>query len=651
MAEKIVLEAEVKSNIGKQTKATEDWGKSIKDVSGELGFQKKMLIEMEKDLIALEKQQAKLTDYENMLNKTTQKIKEQKLALKDQKMVVKDMTNQQKDANSETKKFTQAQKDSNKESKESVANFQFMGVSLNGVKKGFKQIIPTAKGMFGTIRAGIMSTGIGALVLAVVALMQSFKRSEAGQEKFQRIMAAIGAVTAQVLDAFALLGETIIATFKDPMPAMKKFGEGMVKFLRDPTGATRDMFIQAAISASSFVDETKKEVDALIEVTNMRQKAHHIDRKLKIERANANREINDIRLKAEDREKFNATERIALLRKAQKIEEDITKKEIKSKKLLVDAQKLEMKQGLNAREAKDKLAQLQAELINLDTKKLRSQRLLQTQITTAVNQERAEKEELAKQTQAILDAEIAKVQELKDAETERINNLTVTAAKLLDDYYQSQLDAEDREINAVYDKYFAIIEGKQALGEQVADLEEAQQAEILAINKKYSKEIILTDDAVLKNKLQLTKAIGGAIGSLSGIFEEGSATAKAIALTEIAINTGVGFANALRIAQQGGMGTGVAAPYTTPIFYATQIAAVLSAAAQAKQILGAGGGGDSAGNISAGATPQAPAPQMMSGAFDLECGIEPEPIRAYVLTDEMSSSQAQLANIRRRATI
>ena len=61
--------------------------------------------------------------------------------------------------------------------------------------------------------------------------------------------------------------------------------------------------------------------------------------------------------------------------------------------------------------------------------------------------------------------------------------------------------------------------------------------------------------------------------------------------------------------------------------------------------VGSGGGG------SAGAAPQTPAPQMMSGAFELGGGVEPEAMRAYVVTDEMTSSQNQLANIRRRATI
>ena len=60
-----------------------------------------------------------------------------------------------------------------------------------------------------------------------------------------------------------------------------------------------------------------------------------------------------------------------------------------------------------------------------------------------------------------------------------------------------------------------------------------------------------------------------------------------------------------------------------------------------------------AGSSSGGGTvaPQIPAPQMMSGAFELSGGVAPEAMRAFVVTDEMTNSQNQLANIRRRATI
>jgi len=63
--------------------------------------------------------------------------------------------------------------------------------------------------------------------------------------------------------------------------------------------------------------------------------------------------------------------------------------------------------------------------------------------------------------------------------------------------------------------------------------------------------------------------------------------------------------------------------------------------------VGTGGGGGG----STPATPSTPAPQMMSGAFDISGGVAPEAMKAFVVTDEMTNSQNQLANIRRRATI
>ena len=42
---------------------------------------------------------------------------------------------------------------------------------------------------------------------------------------------------------------------------------------------------------------------------------------------------------------------------------------------------------------------------------------------------------------------------------------------------------------------------------------------------------------------------------------------------------------------------------------------------------------------------------MLGGAFTLGGGQQPEPLKAFVVTDEMTNSQNQLANIRRRATI
>ena len=79
----------------------------------------------------------------------------------------------------------------------------------------------------------------------------------------------------------------------------------------------------------------------------------------------------------------------------------------------------------------------------------------------------------------------------------------------------------------------------------------------------------------------------------------------------------------------------------------------IAATAKGLSALGESGGGGGGGSVpsGAGSAPQAPAPQMMSGDFNLTGAVEPEAVKAYVVTDEMSNSQNQLANIRRRATI
>ena len=70
----------------------------------------------------------------------------------------------------------------------------------------------------------------------------------------------------------------------------------------------------------------------------------------------------------------------------------------------------------------------------------------------------------------------------------------------------------------------------------------------------------------------------------------------------------------------------------------------------ATKVPGGGGGGGGAG-ASVGAAPQTPAPQMMSGAFELTGAQAPEPVQAYVVSDDITNNQNKLATIRRRATI
>ena len=617
--EELVLE--VKSNIESVTKETKEYKKSLEQVNEEINLQTKYIIAQEKELIKLKAQQDAIPKggWVAGMDKLNDKIRETTAELNDEKNGLKSLKQEQKEATQQIKKSTVAKKSNNKVSKESIANFQVMGVSLNGVKKGFLQVIPTAKLMFGTIRAGMISTGIGALVVGVMALFQSFKRSEEGQEKFQRIMAAIGAVTSIVLDAFSDLGGIIIDTFRDPLPSMEKFGKGLLKFLRDPTGATRDMFIKATLAYQDFTEQTAEEIAALDVVTKMRQKAHHIDRKLKVERAEANREINDIRLQAEDREKNSARERIDLLRKAQKIEQDITDKEIESKNLLIDAQVLHMAQGHNTIEQKDKLAQLQADAINLDTKRLRGQRLLQTQITTALNEEKTAREKA---------------------------NIEMTKMVSINQALSDGLIFAD---NEAFENWLSNWESKKNKAKELADFEEELQMKAFyALGSHIDASMDVLEGSYSKEK-RLAEANGQSTEAIDAKYEAKrkklAQQQKVFKIAEALITTYQMASLAYKDGLEAGGPYGlILGPIAAGVAAAVGLANVRSIMGQ--DVGGGGGGGGGGGVVAA-----PPSPQMMSGAFELTGGQEVEPARAYVVSDDITNNQNKLAIIRRRATI
>ena len=170
------------------------------------------------------------------------------------------------------------------------------------------------------------------------------------------------------------------------------------------------------------------------------------------------------------------------------------------------------------------------------------------------------------------------------------------------------------------------------------------------ITKKYTKDKQAILDAAAadtkelsKNEIALAKAnanaqidaYGGLANALIGLAGE----SKELAVASAVIDTLVGANKAL----------GAAPP---PLNFITAAAVVAAGMANVQKILstpvGDGGGGGGGPDVT---IPQTPAPQMMSGQFELGGGVAPEPLKAFVVTDEMTNSQNQLANIRRRATI
>ena len=253
------------------------------------------------------------------------------------------------------------------------------------------------------------------------------------------------------------------------------------------------------------------------------------------------------------------------------------------------------------------------------------------------------------------------------------------------DNVNNLLQNEDaKRILSVAKTYDDLIEQAAQFGRDTTELEAArgvaiqevldeQAAERLAKQKAADEKAAADKKAVDDKKLADDKAIADAnkfaqdanianvqatIGAVGSLFEEGTAAAKVAAIADIAIGTGLGFVNGLDIAQKSAKATGPAAAFAFPLFYAAQIAAVLSAANQAKKILttvpGGGGGG---GTISKPSiqTPtnnfipvgQQPAGTQLTPSFDAPT----TPVRAYVISGDVSTGLEADSRLRNRRTL
>lgn len=251
----------------------------------------------------------------------------------------------------------------------------------------------------------------------------------------------------------------------------------------------------------------------------------------------------------------------------------------------------------------------------------------------------------------------------KQYNTEIEDMQAVSEQQKLDLWYKrraQEIDAITKD-NAAKNELYAALETQRAIKQ--AEIEKKKEDELtkiriegedarLAYEQKQKEESNRLLDAKLQAQLQYASAVGNVIGALGGLFEQGTAAAKTAALTEIAINTAIGFVQGLDIAQKSAKAIGPAAAFAFPIFYATQIGAVLSAANRARGILSAGKASGAGGGISVSnpSVPQAPSFNVVGtgGANQIAQSIGAQgqsPIKAYVVASDVTTQQALNRNI------
>ncbi|MDG3582048.1 hypothetical protein [Galbibacter pacificus] len=584
--------------------------------------------------------------------------------------------------------------------------------TLGGVAKGFKGI-----------GVAIAASGIGLLVTVIASVVAAFKSSEEGQNKFAKLMGVIGSVVGNLMDVLSDFGEVVIDSIENPQKAWEDFktaletgyefikGQVIDRFKANWTILTKGVeagilsmrikwneftgdaeeaeqlktelkevqteieksvdvinkrnqeivngFNAAIDKVKEFAAEVEADAKRAAEIANIRAAADKQERDLLVARARASRDVADLRAKAVEKEKYDVGERIKFLEQAATIEENITNREIALAQARYNAKVAENSLSKSTKEDLKEEAQLKAEVIQLETKRLNLQRSLNSQISAFQKEAEAQREAEKK----------AKEEQLKKEQEDELKRLESIQA-IRDEFKQKIEDAEaESEIEKLEleeERKIAELEALEASEQQKAEVvayyqkmrteaekEEAKKREEIALQEKEYKNDVLNAEADLLGQFSnILKQLGEKNKTLAiaGIIAE-----QVASVAKIISNTGVANAKAAAaLPLTGGM------PFVAinSIAAGLGIANSVLSAKKAISQLGGGASPDSSGEISANnssSAPNAPSFNIVgdTGINQIAQSLNNQnnnPVKAYVVGKDVSTQQELDRNIQATAS-
>lgn len=494
--------------------------------------------------------------------------------------------------------------------------------------KGVAKSVKTAIASLRTLKGALIASGIGTFAILLGSVTAAFTNSEEGQNRFNKLMLKINITVGNTLDILENLGKSIISAGKILSQIFGGGGNGLAMAALEFDNLKKS--VQDTVTGIvTFGIETKKEIAQGVLLSDLRAKADVKERRLIVDRADADRVRADLLEKAIDRDKFSTEERIKFLKDASALEETITNQEIDLAQTRLDNLKLQNSFGESKKEDLDAEAVLTAELITLETARLTKQKEITSQILAL------KAEELAANTAATLAAEAelkAQDDALKSFEQRELEALAITE--------ELKLELAVTKSNERYDALIAI--AKQ-YGKDTFELETAR---IISENdlrlSASAKDVKITEDTEQGKYdaiLQFT-ALG------IGLAAEGSSAAKALGIANAIIATYAGAAQVLNNPTE-----------VTPFQKFASLASVLATGfMQVKAIQETEIPVLNVGGISAGGGGQAAVPQLQAPNFNV-VGASPinqlasaigqsqnQPIQAFVVAEEVTTAQELARN-------
>ena len=483
--------------------------------------------------------------------------------------------------------------DATKEAAGLASELEFMGVSLNTLKSSFGKIIPSIKKMFRSIKAGIASTGIGLLVIALGSVATYFTSTKEGAEKLEKALKVVGTTIAVITDRLSGLGKIITNVFSKPL------GETLKDVKENFKGVT---------------EEIKEEVKVTMKMVDASQKLRDAQRALNVETAKSVADIEKLKLVAEDVTKsYKEREEAAVAAFAR--EKQLEDARIKLAKENLELIKIDVGLGESLAEDLDRQAEAEIALANIRQEAAGRQISLQNFLNALRLTEQAEKDAAAAEELARIDKEFEAKIAANDKWNEEQQKQLEKEKQAEQDLADFKASLQDQAIAALGANLDASMSEMESNYKKEKELAEAQGRDTTAIDEKYEKK--RQRIAAAQKKFKVAEALITTYQMASLAYKDGL--------------------------EAGGPAGLVLGPLAAGIAAAAGLANV-------RQILAQDTGGGGGGGVPA-ASVETPAPSMVGGSFTLGGGVEPEPARAYVVSDDITNNQNKLAIIRRRATI
>ena len=261
-----------------------------------------------------------------------------------------------------------------------------------------------AKSSFATIRAGLISTGIGAFLVAIGALVGFFTNTKRGADAFNVALTGIGATFDVLKDRISTFGEGLTFIFSG------EFQKG-AEMLKN--------------SFKGIADEIANESKAMMDLKRRTNELRDADNQFMIQKAETRKEIEKARLIAEDETK-SAEERLINLEKALDLEAKTTEQELELAKERMKIKEEEMALSENSAEDERELAQLKADVIMIETASLKMRRRVVTEVNALQREISAELKARVKEETDEMTKQIGELQKLPKV-GQQVNNKLIKA--------------------------------------------------------------------------------------------------------------------------------------------------------------------------------------------------------------------------------